>query len=115
MIHDIVMTQIEREGIVFFGVPLFLMIKAVLSVYSNNSEVNGAGMVYLTSQNVHFVDKNSYEYTPIQYFQVGALFIKPGGKAYMSAKTGKGNVKVGGMDNIEDFRLLLAQKQEQPR
>ena len=97
-------------GILFFGVPAYLMTKFLIGTYSNNSEVIGPGMIYLTSQNVHFVDKNSYEYTPIHYFKIYNLFRTPNGSTFMSAKTGKGNVKAGEMDNIEEFRLLLSQQ-----
>ena len=102
-------------GIAIFGIPLYLIVKFLISTYSNNSEVIGPGMIYLTSQNVHFVDKNSYEYTPIHYFKIYNLFRTPNGSTFMSAKTGKGNVKAGEMDNIEEFRLLLSQQINRPQ
>jgi len=92
------------------GLPAKYLFAATKQLYLERTSLHGNGMLYVTKKGIHLVDKDSHESSYFGEFRIITSQATTNYKSIIQVNTATGRVRIQGVDNLEEFSLLIEQQ-----
>jgi hypothetical protein len=96
--------------ILLIGLPAKYLFAATKQLYLGRTSLHGPGILYITKKGMHFIDKDSHESSYFGEFRIITSQSTSNYKSTIQVDTATGRVRIRGVDNLEEFSLLVEQQ-----